>query len=124
MSINPKRHLDPSDIGSAFEVDNSALSGITARAGGGQALATLLTRTINRITTVASANDSVKLPPAKAGMIVYVINAAAANSMNCFPATGGVINALSPDAAFAIAANKAVIFVCAVDGTWNTNLTA
>lgn len=124
MSINPRRHVDPSDIGAAFAQDNSAVSGLTAFAGGGQASALLLTRSINRVTTVGTAADSVKLPAAKAGMTVLVANAAAANSMNVFPSTGGVINALAANAAYAVAANKTVMFVCAVDGTWNTLLTA
>lgn len=124
MSINPRRHVDPSDIGAAFAQDNSAANAITAFATGGQANARLLTSSINRVTTVGTAADSVKLPAAKAGMTVIVINAAAANSMNVFPATGGVINALAANAAYAVAANKAVMFVCAVDGTWNTLLTA
>jgi hypothetical protein len=37
---------------------------------------------------------------------------------------GDAINALSANAAFAMAANKAAEFVCAVDGTWNSILTA
>lgn len=100
---------------------------ITAFAGGGQASAVVLTSAVNRVTTVASAADSVKLPlcqtgPASGigggqpvntlGQMMYVINAAAANSMNVYPATGGAINALSANAAYAVAANKTVGFVC------------
>jgi hypothetical protein len=121
MSINPKTYLDPSDISGALAP--SVQNGITAFAGGGQANARLLTRTINRVTTVATIADSVKLPPATAGMRVVVINAGA-NSMNVFPSTGGIINALSANAAFAMAANKTAEFVCALAGTWNVNLTA
>jgi hypothetical protein len=124
MSINPRGHVDPSDIGSAFAVDNSAVSGLTAFAGGGQGSAVLLARTINRVTTVGTAADSVKLPPAKAGMTVIVINAAAANAMNLFPATGEVINALAANTAISVVANKTMMCVCAVAGVWNTLLTA
>lgn len=99
---------------------------ITAFAGGGQTSAVLLTSSLNRVTTVGSANDSVRLPlcqdaapttgggqPNKTtGMIMYVVNAAASNSMNVFPATGGSINALSANSAYAVAANKTVGFVC------------
>lgn len=102
----------------------STENAITAFAGGGQASAYQLTAGISRVTTVATAADSVKLHKAKAGLVVIVINAAAANSMNVFPSSGDAVNALAADAAFAIAANKHVMFACAVDGIWNTNLTA
>lgn len=99
-------------------------NGITAFATGGQANAVQLTTRFNRVTTVGTAADSVKLPPAIAGRSIVVINAAAANSMNCFPSSGDAINALAADAAFAVAANKTVEFFCVVTGTWNGNLTA
>jgi hypothetical protein len=102
----------------------SVSNALTAFAGGGQTGSLLLTSSINRVTTVGTAADSVLLPPARAGVRVVVINAAAANSMNVFPSTGDAINALSANAAFALAANKSAEFVCAVDGTWNSILTA
>lgn len=102
----------------------SATNAITAFAGGGQASAVLLTSDINRITTVGTAADSVKMPPAVPGMTVTVSNAAAANSMNLFPATGEAINALAANAAFAIAANKTAELTCAVAGQWHALLTA
>jgi hypothetical protein len=96
---------------------------LTALAGGAQA-GTALTARINRVTTVTTAADSVQLPLATAGTIVTVINAAAANSMNIFPRTGQIINALSANTAIALAANKTIEFYCAVAGTWNSLLTA
>jgi|SRR5690349_6482308 len=104
--------------------NESYANALTAHAGGGQGSALQLYAGINRVTTVATAADSVKLPAAKAGMQYVVINAAAANSMNVYPATGEAINALSANAAFAMAANKTAIFYCAVDGVWNSILTA
>lgn len=98
---------------------NTTANGLTALAGGAQA-GTPLINGINRVTTVASAADSCQLPSAIPGRRVVVINAAAANSMNVFPQTGEIINALAANAAYAHAANKGVEFVCAVTGTWNT----
>jgi hypothetical protein len=63
----------------------SVSNALTAFAGGGQTGSLLLTSSINRVTTVGTAADSVLLPPARAGVRVVVINAAAANSMNVFP---------------------------------------
>lgn len=105
-------------------VMSSNANALTAFAGGGQGSALQLAKQINRVTTVASAGDSVKLPAALAGMQVIVINAAAANAMDCFPASGEVINALSADTALSILANKTVMFVCSVNGTWNSIVTA
>lgn len=102
----------------------STQNAITAFAGGGQTGGVLLTNAFSRVTTVGTAADSVKLPGAKAGMKMVVVNAAAANSMNVFPSSGDAINAAAADAAFAMAANKSAYFVCVVDGIWNAILTA
>ncbi len=102
----------------------SAVNALTAHVGGGQGSATALTRQINRVTTVASGGDSVVLPAAIAGRWVTVINAAAANAMDCFPASGEIINALSANTALSIVANTTVTFYCAIAGTWNALVTA
>jgi hypothetical protein len=102
----------------------SSVDNLTARAGGGQGLATPLTAMQNRVTTVASANDSVLLPPSTAGMCITVINAAAANAMNVFPASGDKINALAINAAFSVAAGKTAEFFCTTAGQWHTILSA
>lgn len=109
---------------SAITNRRSAANGITALAGGAQATAPLLNATINRITTVATAADSVILPPARAGEVRVVINAAAANAAAVFPAVGEFINAAAVNTALSVAATKVVTFYCGVDGTWNSQLTA
>lgn len=101
----------------------SAVNALTALAGGAQA-GTALTRQFNRVTTVASAADSVQLPAATAGKWVVVVNAAAANAMAVFPQTGEIINALAANASISVAANKVIVFFCVVAGTWNSLLTA
>lgn len=123
MVAYPKLNIDAADLAGQVEEAYSALSGITATAGGGQANGVLLARSFNRVTTVATAADSVKLPPAKAGAQITVFNKGA-NSLNVFPATGEVINALSANTAIAVAATKGMIFTCCVDGTWDTILGA
>jgi hypothetical protein len=101
----------------------TAVNALTALAGGGQTGATALTASFNRVTTVATAGDSVLLPAAKPGMQVTVKNTSA-NSMNVFPATGDAINALSANAAYAVATVKTATFFCAVTGTWDSLLSA
>ena len=102
----------------------SAVNALTAHAGGGQALGTPLTRQINRVTTVTTGGDSVLLPAAIAGRWVVVINAAAANAMDVFPASGEVIDAAAANAALSIVADNSVAFYCAVAGTWNSVISA
>lgn len=120
-----KLALDSSDIAGAIGDFSSTTNAITAYASGGQANAVQLgNSTWNRVTTVGTAGDSVKLPVAKAGSWLGVFNKAAANSMNVFPSSGDSVNALSPDAAYALAATKGALFVCMVDGKWDTLLTA
>jgi hypothetical protein len=63
---------------------------------------------------------------------VFVANAAAANSMNVFPASatqggvsgGDLINAGAQNAAFAMAAGKNAHFFCVVLGKWSAILSA
>lgn len=115
-------------------IRHSVTDSITAFAGGGQTSAVLLDSAYNRIATVASANDSVKLPSCHTGasntgplgtgqisgnttgMMLWVTNSAAANSMNVFPQTGEFINALTVNSAYAVAANKTVGFLCSPAG--------
>lgn len=102
----------------------SNVNALTAHSGGGQGSALALTQAINRVTTVAAGGDSVKLPASLAGNMIVVTNSAASNAMDCFPASGEVINALSANTALSIVANSTVIFFCAVAGIWNSVVTA
>jgi hypothetical protein len=102
----------------------SATDGMTAHAGGGQGSATPLLSDINRVTTVASAGDSVGLPVAVVGMEITVSNAAAVNSMNVFPASSEQVNAGGANAAFAVAAGKTAQFSCAKAQQWHALLSA
>jgi hypothetical protein len=109
----------------------SVTNAITAAAGGGQTNATQLNSAYNRVTVVATAADSVKLPgcavnvPANGttvgiGAQVWVSNADTGESMNVFPATGDVINLLSANAAIAVANTQSKIFTCVAAGTWQS----
>lgn len=106
-------------IMTAGYVRSSAANALTAHAGGGQGSALLLAREVNRVTTVGTAGDSVKLPVSVAGMQVVVNNSAAANAMDVFPNTGEQINALGANNALSVIADSTVLFVCAVAGQWN-----
>lgn len=114
-------------LGTGFSGSLETMSyadGLTAHAGGGQGSALALTSMMNRVTTVGTGNDSVVLPTAVPGLSIVVINAAASNSMNVFPASGDAINALSANAAFAVAANKVATFYSTAAGHWHSILSA
>lgn len=119
---------NPSDVAECIQAGcvfiQTPADALIATAGGGQASALALTAAINRVTTVSSANDSVKLPMAVPGITTTVINAAAANSMNVFPIAGEIINALAANAAFAIAAGKTATFSCAGIKQWHSVLSS
>lgn len=120
----------------------SVTDSIVAFSGGGQTSAVLMDSAYNRVITVAAGNDSVKLPSCHTGasntgplaasaisgntigLVVWVTNAAAANSMNVYPQTGEAINALGNNNPYAMAANKTSQFICGTAGIWYSNLGA
>lgn len=103
----------------AYSVATPAASATQTQGGG-----TAITATINRVATVASANDALTLPAATVGKVIKVKNAHATNAIGIFPAVGEYINALDVDLVYALAALKMVEFNCAVAGKWDTILTA
>lgn len=125
LTVSPQKGHDVDANQGRFAgfLERSYANSVVAHAGGGQASATALTKDFNRVTTVATAGDSVLLPDAVHGRSIFVKNTAA-NSLNVFPKSGENINALAADAAYALATVKAAWFVCCVNGTWETILTA
>lgn len=119
MTYDPKTDLDAGDFGGYVRKAHSVSGALTASATSVQATATDLPATFNRITTCATAGDSVKLPAAAAGAMVVVTNAGA-ESADVFPQTGEAINAGAANAAVAVASGATTMFVCTVAGTWNT----
>lgn len=101
----------------------SAVNGVTAHAGGGQASAVPITAMITRVTTVATAGDSVVLPASATGLEITVANAAS-NSMNVFPAGTDQVNSLGASTAYALAGGKTATFFCANSGQWHALLSA
>lgn len=112
-------------------------NGLTAQAGGTQAAALRLVSTINEVSTVATAADSVALPIAYPGSAIFLINDGA-NSMQVFgapsnPSNGGAGDTIAahnsvaqtatatgvPQASAAVA-----VYVCFALGKWKQFLTA
>lgn len=102
----------------AIFVPGSSATGLTAHAGGGQASALLLTAQFNRIDTVGTAADSVKLPaPTYVGQEVEVMNNAAANSMQVFGSGTDTINGAATGTGVAQAAGKFATYKATSIGT-------
>lgn len=97
------------------ETDN-----ITAHAGGGQASATALTTELNRVTTVATAGDSVKLPVSAPGLTIIVINHGA-NSMQVYGSGTDTIDDVATATGVSQMAGSNVIYSCTTAGTWYSN---
>lgn len=92
---------------------------ITAASGGGQANAFLMKSTRIHVSTVAIANDSVRLPvQASPGTIVRVINGAAANSMQVFGSGADTINGQPAATGVAQAAGITVEYQLMAPGKW------
>lgn len=115
-------------------ISNTA-DNLTATAGGGQTNALLLTAYFNRVSTVASGNDSVKLPPntvspyqlGSVGCQVYVHNSSA-NSMQVFGSGTDTINGVATGTGVAVPAGKQAVFtllsISAGVGAWYMLLSA
>lgn len=113
------------DAAAALVNADTPPSGLTAKAGGGQATATQLLNGLNEITTCATNADSVQLPPAIAGTRVYVGNSGVANA-TVYGKNGrtDTINGTAGSTGFTLATTKNATFFCAVTGKWRVNLTA
>ena len=85
--------------------------GIVAFAGGGQTSATLLVDGCNEINTVATTADSVKLPPAVGGTVVYLVNKGA-NSCQVFGSGIDTINEVATGTGVALAASAKGVYFC------------
>lgn len=90
----------------------STVNGLTALAGGGKTGATPLTATLNNVATVASAADSVLLPPGEPGMWLLVRNSAA-NAMQVFGAGSDTINGAATGTGVSHPATTGAIYFCA-----------
>jgi hypothetical protein len=99
-----------------------ALAFVVARAGGGQANATQLSAWINQVSRVVTAADSVKLPAATEGALVWVINMGAL-ALAVFPNEGDIITPLAaavppaPNLSVSVASAASTCFACYVSQT-------
>jgi len=89
--------------------------GITAFATGGQASATLITADIAEISICATGGDSVKLPEAVAGLVIFITNHGAA-AADVFPNTDDAINEAAANTAKSLGIDASMLCI-AYDAT-------
>lgn len=97
----------------------SVSNGLTAHSGGTQAAALQLVSSLNRITTVAAAADSVVLPASVAGLVINVINNGA-NAMQVYGLGSDTINAQTSTVGVSQLPNSSVRYYSAVAGLWQS----
>jgi hypothetical protein len=109
------------DLTGVLNGNGFTASTVTAHAGGGRAAATPLTGAINLVAVCATAGDSVMLPPATGGQLLWVSNAGVA-STQIFANTAGsdTINGVAAGTGVALAAGKSDVLMSPLSGAWFT----
>jgi hypothetical protein len=90
-----------------FSVTNS----ITAFAGGGQTGGTVISSASNRVSTVASSGDSIKMTSSPVLGKQYFIRNDGANACNLYPPVNGQINSLGLNLPLSIPAASQIIII-------------
>jgi hypothetical protein len=113
--VNAVRYKEDSGVVAIHQLT----SGITAGTTQTQAGATLLKSSYNIITTCANANDGAKMPPAEAGMLVFVANIGA-ETLLLWPNTDDLFGGKAADASLTMDIPvRSVRYFLAIDGvTW------
>ena len=112
------------DLSALASGNGWSAASITAHAGGTQPLATPVRQALTLIAVSATAGDSVMLPPAVGGQLLWVMNAGAASSQ-VFGAIGNdTINGVANATGISLAAGKATTLVSPLAGAWFSILSA
>jgi hypothetical protein len=97
---------------------------ITARAGGTQAPATPILSACTLIAVCATAGDSVRLPPAVGGQVLWITNAGAAATQIFASPGADTINGIANATGVSLAAGKSDTLFSPLAGAWFTILSA
>jgi hypothetical protein len=91
---------------------------ISAHAGGGQALATPIRTACTLIAVCATLGDSVQVPPAVGGQLLWITNAGAASSQIFASPGTDTINGVANATGIALAAGKSITLMSPLAGAW------
>lgn len=112
------------DVVEYFDIEHAPCQNdIIAHAGGGQGSATLLTKTVNYVPTVATAADSVKLRNTDGadGTFAYrqvVINGHASNALQLFGFGTDTVNGAASGTGISLPAGKMASCYAPISGKW------
>jgi len=118
------RQLLPGDWANAVTDGLYSSQNLIATPGGTQATSIAINAANVNITAVATAADGVLLPPAKAGMVISIVNSDAADAAQIFASGTDTINATAGATGVSLAAAAAVILRCVKDGNWRRFVSA
>jgi hypothetical protein len=123
-AINFQTGVGLHDLSALASGNGWSAASITAHAGGTQALATPVRSALTLIAVCATAADSVQLPPAVGGQILWVTNAGAASSqIFAFPGAD-TINGVANATGIPLANAKSMTLVSPLAGAWFSILSA
>jgi hypothetical protein len=107
------------DISMLASGNGWSAASIAARAGGTRAAATPITSALTLIAVCATANDSVTLPPAVGGQVVWVFNGGAASAqVYAANGTSDTISGVAAATGVALASGKGETFFSPISGAW------
>lgn len=92
-------------------------TGIVAKAGGTKAAAVPLVNSLNLVATCATLNDSVLMPKAIAGSVVFITNNGA-QTLAIYGQGTDTIDGAATATADTLAAGKTACWVCYATGAW------
>lgn len=121
--IPSKQLLPGSVINGILDAFNSYQT-VTATPAGTQATSILINAANVNITVVATAADGIRVPPAKVGMEISIVNSDAADAAQIFASGSDTINATAGAIGVSLAAGAAIILRCIKDGNWRRFVSA
>ena len=94
-------------------------SATVSSSGTTQGTATVITTSFNVVTTVAASSGVVLMTPAKAGLLVRIVNKGA-NTLNVYPASGGTIDSAATNAPVTISVGMSAEYQASSTTQWIT----
>ena len=122
--VNFQTGIGLHDISMLASGNGWSAASIAAHAGGTQALATPIRSACTLIAVCATAADSVQLPPAVGGQLLWITNAGAASAQIFASAGADTINGVANATGIALANGKSMTLVCPLAGAWFSILSA
>jgi hypothetical protein len=116
--VNFQTGIGLHDISLLASGNGWSAASISARAGGTQALATPVRTACTLIAVCATAADSVQLPPAVGGQVMWLTNAGAASAQVFASPGADTINGIANGTGIALANGKTMTLMCPLAGAW------